>query len=252
MKFLIPVKGPSPVNSLFDIDKSLSDKRFFPRIQCDLKVTYSTDGKGRKEGSIVEISLDGIRMLSVQPLKKREHLTIEACENNPELSNVRYSDKTINTEVVWCRKRRTRLDYISGLQYADEKEKLEGSFIAAMLQKYGIAVGIAQQRRRTIRIEATLPVVVKLKSKLVQGIIKDIGIGGMLIETREKIRPAQVEGYQVGPYSNLKPLYTFGEIAYSRQVPDQKAWEYGVVFVDMNDQRTRHLNSYLAPLLMGK
>lgn len=252
MRFHIPFKGLFPEKSPFDIEKILAENRFYPRIECEIGVTYAGAKDSAARGTIIEISPDGIRLACTRRLMKGDCIMVEPCGQNAALWGIQHRFNAIDTEVIWCRKRRFRPDYTAGLQYTDEKEKLEDSFVAAMFKKYGIDAGLSRQRRRSIRIEAALPVIVKLKSRFIEGVVKDIGIGGMAIEMPEKLKPGSVEGYRVGPFHHLKPLHTFGEIAYSRPVPGQKSWEYGVIFVDMTDLRTSLLNSYIVALLLGK
>jgi len=240
------LKGKSPV----DIRKVSGEKRFSPRVRCLVDARLITPDKKEMNAVIVEVSLDGMRLYSNKRLIPEDRVMI--LQQKPEEASaekIHCEGGPVTMRVVWSRKRSGEKQFVSGLQYADTKKNLQDSWVAEMLQLYGVSVGIASQKRKKVRISADLPISIALPLEMVSGQVLDLGVGGALISTSLDISKKDILGFRIGPYKSFETLFIDGKIAHQRYVASTKKWTFGIIFTGINEKQSHLLNSYLTYLI---
>lgn len=250
MDFLIKFKNLLKVDNVLNLKQVMKEKRFFPRIRCAVDVRCIDELNQYFDGVVVEASLYGMRMYTSMKLKPEETYTVEVIGGRGVFRDEPDAGNPIKMKVVWCKKHGTTHDYLAGLHYEDTRKNLQNSWVALLLQKYGVSVGIAIQKRRRIRIPADLPLAISIALDTKIGKIMDIGMGGMLIATEANVRVKEVMRFRIGPYEQLEPLFCDGRILHERYVPSTKKWVYGVLFMEMSDKQSHLLSSYLTELCL--
>ncbi len=245
MDFLIKLTGLFKGEGALDLKQALKEKRFFPRVRCAVEARCSTEKKQNFLVSIVEFSLYGMRIYSEKKLKAGEIVDIGTLTGA-----IDGAGGAVKMRAIWCRKKPATNDYIAGLQYEDTRKNLQESWIARLLKKYGVSVGLSTQKRRKVRIPANLPLSVSFALKSIEGRIEDIGIGGMLFTSDQSLSIHEILRFRIGPYEHMKHLFCNGKILRERFVHSSQKWVYGVVFQQMNEKQSQLLSDYLRVLCL--
>jgi hypothetical protein len=250
MDFIIKVKGLIRGRDIFDIEKALEEKRFFPRIKCALEGRCSLEDGQKFHVHIKEVSLLGMRLASGRKLKTGDIVTVEPIKGRGILSTADFTENAIRMEIVWARKGGPGPEYLCGLQFADDKKRLKNSWIAYILDRYGISVAFSTQKRKWIRLDAEIPASIMHSRGRAVGIIRDIGIGGMLIDTRAELQKNEEIRFQIGPYRHIDTLLCEGRIIHGSYKKTVDSWIYGIIFENLTRKQAKLLNSYLSTLIV--
>jgi len=245
MDFLLKLTGLLRGERGLDLKQALKEKRFFPRVRCAVEARCTTEKKQNFLVSIVEFSIEGMRLYSPKKLKSGEMIEIGALKGTDGGIG-----GTVKMRTIWCRKKPTTNDYIAGLQYEDTRKNLQDSWIARLLKNYSVSVGLSPQKRRKVRIPANLPLSISFALKSIEGRIEDMGIGGMLFTSDQSLSLHEILRFRIGPYEHMKHLFCNGRILRERYVHSSQKWVYGVVFQEMNEKQSQLLSDYLRVLCL--
>lgn len=249
MDFLLKVRNFFSGMKTEDIQEILREKRFSPRISCDVQATCMSPGHDDATIIITEIGLFGVRIHIGRMLRTGEEIRIAAIKGIGILSGARYATDVIKMKVLWCKKRKTARDYMAGLRYNDTKKSLRDSWVSYLLKKFGIAVGVSSQKRKKVRIPSHLPLVYSTGSDEKTGNVIDIGLGGMLISSENKIPEQEYVQFRVGPYKTLGEFVFQGKVVHHRFVHSTGKWVAGIIFSRMSEVQDKLLSSYLSVVL---
>jgi hypothetical protein len=252
--FLLKIKNMLTGEKNFNLEEAIREKRFSPRITCDVQATCTVPGGQEYSVVVSEIGLYGLRIHVAKELKLGDTIKLTALRGIGILSGARYSVNTISLRVLWRKKRKSHRDYMIGLQFSDIKKNLRDSWAAFLLQKFGVAVGVTVQKRKRIRIPTQLPLVCKnVKDELKRaGTVKDIGLGGMLISIDQMVFQGETLAFEIGPYKSLPLLHCDGMALHTHFVHSAGKWNAGIIFKSLNESQMKLLNSYLTVLLFEK
>ncbi|GEM_PF-829445 len=250
MDFLVKINAFLKGKGVVDIRKVSGEKRFSPRVRCLVDAQIITPDKKKLDAVIVEISLEGMRLYSDKKLIPEDRVMIlQQKPKEDAAGQISYEGGPATMRVVWCRKKSDGKQFVCGLQYADTKKNLQDSWVASLLQHYGVSVGVASQKRKKIRISVDLPISIAHPLEMVSGQVLDLGVGGALISTNIDISRKDILGFRIGPYRSLETLFIDGKIAHQRYVASAKRWTYGILFTRVTEKQSHLLNSYLTVVI---
>jgi hypothetical protein len=247
MDFLLKIKHIFKGEGGLDLQQAIQEKRFFPRMRCAVDARCINEKNQKFIVVVVELSLYGMRIHSEKKFRTGEIIEIGALQGPEGSAETGYS---LKMKVVWCRKKQSSKDYIAGLLYEDTRKNLQFSWIALLLKKYGVTVGLSPQKRRKIRVPAHIPLSISIALQTIEGKIEDIGIGGMLITTDKQINIKDTLRFRIGPFRELGHLFCNGKVVHVRFVQASEKWVYGIIFQEMNDRQSILLSEYLKLLIM--
>jgi len=252
--FLVKVKNLIYGKGAFDIEEAIREKRFSPRMKCNVQA-LCTSPVGEDLACLVsEIGLFGLRIHISRELKKGEIVKVTAIKGIGILQGAKYIADTVTLQVIWCKRRKSLKDFMAGLQFSETKKNLRESWAAYLLKKFGVAVGVTTQKRKKVRIPTSLSLSYRaLDGRETEGAnVIDIGIGGMLVASDSNFPDRQELRFRIGPYKFLAPLFCDGKVVHHSFVHARGKWVAGVVFTKLDEMQTKLLNSYLVSLLTDK
>lgn len=240
-KMLYILRGKRP-------DELLKEKRLSHRITCTIHGTYSYMEHHALPLVIRDIGLYGMQICIEKRLKPGHCVLVTAKSGNALLQNSSYTAKDIFMTVLWCRK--GRKNYLAGLRYNDSQKNLHNSWIASVLDRFGMSRGEDNFKRKSMRLSSNLAITCRFLTgdAPIHGKVIDIGLEGILIATDKKIKPEAGLRCRMGPYKSLNSMVFDGKIIHNRFDSDQDKWLTGVVYRGLDEYQTRLLNEYITTL----
>lgn len=243
------VKSVLSGKKAYKIEEILKEKRFSPRIQCEIQAMCFIPGEDVPV-NIANLGLYGMQIHVNKELMPGEKVRITPIKGAGILSGARYNVGSIAMKVLWSKEKKTTGNFIAGLRYDDTKKNFRESWVAFLLRKYGFTVGGSSQKRKNIRI----PVNLSLSYRSIEGdidgtgIVRDVGLGGMLIAIEKEISSNRILKFRIGPYKSLESLICNGRVLHNKFAPTSGKWITGVIFVDLDEAGSKLLNLYLSVL----
>jgi hypothetical protein len=254
VEFLLKIRNILTGKKSFDLEEAIREKRFSPRMSCDVQATCVLPRGQECSAHVSEIGLYGLRIHIPIEVKPGELIRLTALRGIGILSGARYPVNTISLKVLWRKKRASHRDFMAGLQFSDTKKNLRDSWAAFLLQKFGVAVGVTVQKRKKVRIPTHLPLIFRTTKdeEKRSGAVRDIGLGGMLISTDQAISQGMILRFEIGPYKNLSVLHCPGKTLHTHFIHSTGKWNAGIIFNDLDEGQMKLLNNYLTVLLFEK
>ncbi|MFN8607264.1 MAG: PilZ domain-containing protein [Vulcanimicrobiota bacterium] len=215
------------------------ERRITTRVDCCYPVDCEVAGE-RFAGTVTNMGLGGMRLLSSRQLSSDSSLQIFSHE--PGWGPVA-------TRVVWSRERSGGDDFESGMVYRDGLQELDSSWVKTALQHLGFESSSLYERRRTLRAATSLQAQLAVAGKPYPCIMRDLGLGGALVETASPILGIQ-DGAAVSLEVSLPDKQVlFAKIVYSRLLPSGHQ-QHGLSFdPDRHNQaQARLVEGYLEAL----
>jgi len=157
---------------------------------------------------------------------------------------------TINTEVVWCRKRRNSNHYYAGIRFTDTPDIIEKSWANFVLGSFGITEGPFRQKRKLLRVPSNIPVTCHYgEYTFTCGIIADIGLGGLKMKLNIDPGRGKAVALRVGPYNMIPALDCRATVMRSPFNISTNKFEVGVQFNDLNNRQVKRLGKYILTIL---
>lgn len=235
-------------------DDLLTEKRIAPRIHCFIDATFTTDNNMIHSGNIISLEKNGMRLLTPVRLAKGQKFDVSIGSYTIDDPEKTYSVDTVNAEVIWCRKKMGFPLHYAGVRFVDPDETLQNSWVYYVLSSYGMPAMSPSQRRRDIRIAASLPVTIYFLDKRgekahLTGIAYDISLGGMKINLVRDPGAAVDVTLHIGPYGKHPVLKCKGKTR--RSTFSNKTGEYtlGIEFTELSEAEMKLLGDYVMTLL---
>lgn len=226
-------------------DPTIKERRDPIRARCHLPVTV-TEGAEARHAIVSDVSLDGLRLKLSSPLKGKKvsvsHPS-QACE---------FEVDTIRCEVLWTRKRKFSRDVVVGLKFSDDPSIIERSWVQFVLRELGFDERAVYRKRQYIRAEANLAADVfdENGNRLAEATVVNLGLGGVLLSTGEKLEWDSWVRLEIGPYHKLPVLDLRGLILSRGTDPDRTAcFVYSIRFHEPGDEQLQLLGKYVLLLL---
>ncbi|GMU53982.1 MAG: hypothetical protein AMXMBFR33_31280 [Candidatus Xenobia bacterium] len=221
----------------FGVDSEKTpDRRRSIRVHSQLAVDFSLGDKSG-QAQVVNIGLGGLHLyLDIEP-ERGDVITLL------DPASGRAKPVGIKCVVQWVRKmpRSTRL--LVGVNYDEKPETLARSRLAQMLSELGFLENLLYRRRRKRRVKARLQVEVSSKAQEHEGVILNIGVGGVLLACKKELLSSAPVTLTIGPSGRLYALTVVGEIRHRDKVDD--GFQYGLRFLHLNPDQVKLLGKYV-------
>lgn len=215
------------------------ERRVTTRVDCCYPVECE-QGSERFPGTVTNMGLGGMRLLSERELETDAALHVHSHEAGWG---------ALAARVVWSRPRTHGDDFETGLIYRDGLEELDNSWVKAALKHLGFESKSLYERRRTLRANTSLQAHLAVAGKPYACVMRDLGLGGALVET-----PAPIIGIQDRAAVTLEvnlpdKQILFAHVVYSRLLPSGHQ-QHGLCFdLDRHNQaQARLVEGYLEAL----
>ena len=215
------------------------ERRVTTRVDCCYPVDCEHSGQ-RFTGTVTNMGLGGMRLLAERELEREVTLMIHSHE--PGWGPVA-------ARVVWSRERTGGDDFETGLIYRDGLQELDSSWVKAALQHLGFESASLYERRRTLRAATALQAQLAVAGKPYPCIMRDLGLGGALVETTSPILGIQDRAAVSLEVSLPDKQVLFAHVVYSRLLPSGHQ-QHGLSFdPDRHNQaQARLVEGYLEAL----
>jgi hypothetical protein len=215
------------------------ERRVTTRVDCCYPVDCELAGQ-RFAGTVTNMGLGGMRLLSERELEREGSLMIFSHE--PGWGPVA-------ARVVWSRERNGSDDFETGLIYRDGLQELDSSWVKAALQHLGFESASLYERRRTLRAATSLQAQLAVAGKPYPCIMRDLGLGGALVETPSAILGIQDRAAVTLEVNLPDKQILFAHVVYSRLLPSGHQ-QHGLSFdPDRHNQaQARLVEGYLEAL----
>lgn len=174
-----------------EISQSLTEKRRGVRVKSYAQVRAQVGDQDHK-AIVTELGVDGCRFKSMEaPLVQGQEVELRYA------SEVEGADVgPVRVQVAWVQK--SGRDLVAGARYVDSRENMRRSWVRFLLTEIGFDDTRTYQRRKFIRVDASIPSRIFDGSEVVipEARLVNIGIGGCLLESAsslEKGREVTVE-----------------------------------------------------------
>ena len=188
---------------------SLAERRLEPRARCSMEISCLAK-RGRFPITALDVSRSGVRFSCGRKLTLGQNLRLQ-----PPGGLGGQSIQVVG-EVVWCRKVH-RGHYQAGFRFT---ESLSGKdWVSRLLDELGLSEAPPTQRRKHLRVPTRLPVSLRTQNGETQSaILKDMSLGGALVEVPFELPGQGIVRLKVGPLPNVGLLSLPTNIANQHKV----------------------------------
>lgn len=220
----------SPERSQSPVTPSLpSQNRRVVRLRCNYPVTCSMLGK-RFTAQVIDMGLEGLRLEVPHKVERGQLVALRY-----EGPTTCYDYDTVQARIVWARPNPSGEGTLAGVAYINPSPYLERSWIRHLLRVFDLDKLSVHDRRRDVRMPVSLEARVAATETHEDAWIRDIGLGGALIECATE--------YLVGTDIRIGLSTADGEavlleanVVRATRTRFNEAWLLGVRFVGPSDE----------------
>lgn len=224
-----------------DEDWDFGDRRELVRLSCHYDVEFVHKGK-KQEGRIVDLGLKGMRLRGFHKMKKGDEVDVTYSLAISALH------ETIRCKVLWCRQREKDFVTFVGLGYPEDDKLMRKSWIKQVLQEVGFGKSKIYEKRKLVRAECFVPgELVSGHCQVQKGQLYNLGVGGALIQLKDKVDIGSEVELRIGPHQHIKQFSLNGKVVQCR--PHMTAQHVGVQFDSPSDEGLAKLSECLLFLL---
>lgn len=226
----------------------LKEKRLVPRIECNIMANaYISDKIIPME--ITDLSLNGLKIVSRKKLSLNQRFGLQVEILSGELTYGDIISDRLNVRVAWCRKLPNEENYNAGLIIDEDEGKIKNSWVFYIFSEFGMGNFSNSQKRNTFRLSKELQIICKTMDLYeINCIIENIGLGGLLVTTDEKLANGTKLDILLGPYKNFKKLYLEGAIVRTEFLEESKQWISAIEFKDIDPRKFKILGKLILAL----
>lgn len=197
---------------------STRDQRQAARITCDLAVTFVDEFGTRGEGAIIDVSKNGLQLLTPKKLRRGVTLAVRAPDDESLDRTAPFMAKT-----RWCRKAENG-KFRVGLLLPPGVEN-DPHWLESLLHQLGYTED-GGQRREYIRAETQISgriTPVDEQNRVADDFevsVLNLGMGGALLKSQIPLSKNGQFHLSIGPYEDLPELRLFGTILRVVEKPD--------------------------------
>lgn len=229
------------IKNLVDPQLPLEDRREANRAPCSVRVEYLTESGLSANGQLLDISRRGLRMQTAVQLNKGLTLALKppSILADNELA-------AVMAQVVWTSRKGEA--FFSGLLLPPGIED-EATWLKALITHLGYSHR-NDQRREFVRTNASIPGYIYLNNaEQLQVIIKNLSLGGALLNSKHEIAQGSSFSLQLGPLDDLPMLPLTGVILRSEGEHETGEYNHSSRFGPLEGRRHALLKEYILKLL---
>lgn len=223
-----------------EVSQSLAEKRRGLRVK-----SYAQVRLGEHKAVVTELGVDGLRLKSMEaPLAEGQELDIvygtplEEGEAGP-----------VKVQVAWVQ--RSGRELVAGARYTDSRDNMRRSWVRFLLQEIGFDESRTYQRRKFIRVDASIPCrIFRGEECLVhEGRLVNIGIGGALLESAEELVKGDVLTVEMSLWRILPTLRLPVAVMDPRREPESGLVLTSLQFGPIEPPQVKLLGNYIINMI---
>ncbi|MCA9793674.1 MAG: PilZ domain-containing protein [Candidatus Eremiobacteraeota bacterium] len=232
------------------------DRRKVIRLRCRYSV-YVLYKKQILTATAVDMGLQGIRLDVREKLKKgtpavllyrgavgqKPVLTLPDIQRDLEAA----SQEGVHCEVTWCHQDRYSKKIQAGVRYVDTPQRMSRSWVKKILREIGFDESTIFQRRKIVRVMASIPYETRTPDGPVKGLVLNLGAGGALLQSDSPL--PTILKLHIGPYKNMEYLNISGKVVTCRHEPTSNSFLQGIRFQGTTPAEVELLGKYIMSLL---
>lgn len=226
-------------------DLSAEERRELIRLRCRIPVTVASEAEVH-QAVVTDLGLKGLQVKVGARLRPEEQVQVTHASAPDEFEHA-----TLRCRVKWTRKRRMDRENLVGLLFDESPEVVEGSWVRYVLNALGLDEEHVFQRRAHIRASASIMAdIYDLdRRRLDSGQLVNLGLGGALVQTPERLQEGLDVLVEVGPLNRLPVLELEGRVLRSRGDSDLRGFLHSIQFRDLGPDEMSALGDYVIHLL---
>lgn len=227
-----------------EISQSLTEKRRGVRVKSYAQVRAHL-GEQDHKAIVTELGVDGLRFKSMEaPLAQGQEVElryaseVEGAEAGP-----------VRVQVAWVQK--SGRDLVAGARYVDSRENMRRSWVRFLLMEIGFDDTRTYQRRKFIRVDASIPSRIFQESEVLisEARLVNIGIGGCLLESADSLEKDREVTVEMSLWRILPTLRLPASVIESRQDAETGLCLTSLKFGSMDSAQIKLLGNYVINMI---
>lgn len=224
---------------------SAEERRSLIRLRCRIPVTVASESEVH-QAVVTDLGVKGLQVKVATRLRPDDAIQVSHAAAPAEFEHA-----TLRCRVKWSRKRRMDRENLVGVVFEEPPEVVENSWVRYVLNALGLDAEHVFQRRSHIRVPASIMADIYSldRHRLDSGQVVNLGVGGALLQTPERLQEGLDVLVELGPYARLPVLGVRGRVLRSRGDSDLRAFLHCLQFCDPGPDEMSALGDYVIYLL---
>lgn len=219
---------------------TFDERRKLARRSCEIEVEARL---GREEFAVnvIDLSAGGLRLHLESPKKFKPKGVVKLTYAEPI---GRHDLLTVEGITRWIKERASDGAQFVGVEFKDPKS-LGRSWVKAKMQEIGFRPHNIKEQRKLQRVSCSLPAVLNVGGQEVSAVVKNLGLGGGLLELTKPLRAGSEVSFRITEEAELKATTLSGLIRH-QQHPDPSApFGHGLSFPSLSQEQQSALERYI-------
>ena len=229
------------VKGLF-LGPHLDERRSTARALCEIPISCQTR-QGALLASLRDISRSGSRVLLDKKLSKGTIVLLV-----PPKGMGGEKAKAVKTKVMWSRK--VAAGYQTGVLFQNPGDR--GAWTSELLRELGLTSAPPSQRRKFIRVPASLGVTLSVRGKRFDSKLEDLSLGGALVLAPQLQPPNSPATLVIKAYSGIPEVELHGQVQSSKSKPKTGGFSLSIKFDSITGPQKKILVKHLSELMKTK
>ena len=227
-----------------EISNTLVEKRRGLRVKSYAQVRAHLGDQDHK-AIVTELGVDGLRLKSMEaPLAQGQEVELRYASevDGAEAGPVR-------VQLAWVQK--SGRDLVAGARYVDSRENMRRSWVRFLLTEIGFDDTRTYQRRKFIRVDASIPSRIFQDSEVLvsEARLVNIGIGGCLLESSEGLEKGREVTVEMSLWRILPTLRLPATVIEHRQDPETGLALTSLKFGAIDSGQVKLLGNYVINMI---
>lgn len=219
---------------------NFEQRRKTARRASDIAIEASL-GRSSFPVTVVDMGIGGLRLHNQSPRKLKNKAVLKLTYPEPI---PKHDTLTIDAVIRWTKVRHSDSSQFIGVEFKDQKS-MGKSWVKAKMGDLGFRPYNIREQRKNYRVGAKLPASLDIGAGAVNCAIKNIGLGGFLVNLRKPIRAGATISLKIGDNPSL-PSTTYTATVRHQQHPDPGSpFGYGCAFTELSAEQEDALRSFL-------
>ena len=224
-----------------DTGPSFSERRKAVRRPCkDLDVEVVA-GRNQFDATVADIGAGGL-LLSCSPqvaVKVKATLTL----THPDPAGG--SAPVIQVKVAWTRVREADSTLLIGASYSDPKV-MGSSWVKAEMESVGFRGHNLREQRKVVRAKKELPATLMLSGGEIPCNVKNIGLGGLLVQLEKPLRAGAKTTIRVADHPSLTGSTYTGSVRHLQHPFPSSPFFHGLSFESLTAEQEQALKDFIS------
>lgn len=214
----------------------LDERRTTPRARCNIPLSCQT-AEGAMVCTLKDLSATGARLVSDQKCRKGVVIKLSPPKGMDEGAK-----NVVKAKVAWVRP--TRGSYMMGVKF----ESAAGGWVRNVLREIGLGAAPPTQQRKFVRVPGDIMVKLQAQGFEKTARLRDLGIGGALLNVRERIGKGESVRVTLPAESDV-PELQIPCLACGCKKSAAETFDLSLRFLDLPDKQRKVLVKHLSLLM---